>query len=204
MSSPIAALFVEEGGVYYDLEGVDPWPESRDARLYRGPHPVIAHPPCERWGRYWYGGPGHERRLLGDDSGMFAHALWSVRTFGGVLEHPEASAGWRWFGLRAPPRDGGWIRADQYGVTCCVEQGWYGHRARKPTWIYAAGVRSVPELKRGRAPGCFARLDAGFHSAREREARRGQVPVEWLSHLERRATPPAFRDVLLEIARRAA
>ena len=52
----IAALYVETNGVYYGLPDVDPWDEARDARLYNGPHPVVAHPPCQRWGRYWGGG----------------------------------------------------------------------------------------------------------------------------------------------------
>ena len=26
-----------------------------------------------------------------------------------------------------PPRAGGWIKADEFGWTCCVEQGQYGH-----------------------------------------------------------------------------
>lgn len=29
----IAALFVQDRGCYFDLPGVDPWPEARDARL---------------------------------------------------------------------------------------------------------------------------------------------------------------------------
>lgn len=53
----IAALFVERDGAYYGIGGVDPWDQERDARLYVGPHPVVAHPPCERWGRYWHGSP---------------------------------------------------------------------------------------------------------------------------------------------------
>jgi hypothetical protein len=57
----IAALYVEERGVYSGLEGVDVWGVSRDARRYAGPYPVVAHPPCERWGRYWHGGPNSER-----------------------------------------------------------------------------------------------------------------------------------------------
>ena len=46
----IAALYVESGGSYYGLDGVDPWDETRDARQYAGPWPAVAHPPCQRWG----------------------------------------------------------------------------------------------------------------------------------------------------------
>lgn len=45
----IAALFVATGGCYFGLPEVDPWDEKRDARLYAGPWPVVAHPPCARW-----------------------------------------------------------------------------------------------------------------------------------------------------------
>lgn len=84
--SMVAALFVQKGGCYYGIDGVDPWPEERDARLYAGPWPVVAHPPCERWGRYWSGGPSARvKRLRGDDGGCFASALASVRRWGGGL-----------------------------------------------------------------------------------------------------------------------
>lgn len=138
----VAALFVERDGVYWDLPSVEPWDKTRDARSYPGPYPVVAHPPCERWGRYWHGGPSaHVRRIRGLDAGCFAAALIAVRRFGGVLEHPEASSAWREFGLASPPKSGGWVKADSLdGWTCCVEQGHYGHRARKATWLYAHGV----------------------------------------------------------------
>ena len=48
----IAALFVAKPGCYFGLPEVDPWDKSRDARLYDADYPVVAHPPCERWGRY--------------------------------------------------------------------------------------------------------------------------------------------------------
>ena len=32
----IAALYVATGGCYFGLDGVDPWDEARDARLYAG------------------------------------------------------------------------------------------------------------------------------------------------------------------------
>ena len=96
----IAALYVESNGIYYGRPDVDPWDADRDARKYDGPHPVIAHPPCARWGRYWSGGPSASyKRKLGDDGGCFAAALASVRKWGGVLEHPEASHAWTTFGL---------------------------------------------------------------------------------------------------------
>ena len=51
MSPPVAALFVATGGCYFGIDGVYPWDEARDALLYPGPFPVVAHPPCARWCR---------------------------------------------------------------------------------------------------------------------------------------------------------
>jgi hypothetical protein len=198
----VAALFVHHGGVYFGQEGVDPWDIDRDARLYSGPFPVVAHPPCERWGRYWGGGPSSRtKKKLGDDHGCFAAALAAVRNYGGVLEHPEASHAWAAFGLNRPPKEGLWIPADlQGGWTCCVEQGHYGHIARKATWLYTSGFR-LPELIWGASQG--QRLDEGFHSAAERRAARaaGAKPRKRLSKLECLSTPSGFRDLLLSIPR---
>lgn len=214
----IAALYVQTDGCYFNLPGVDPWDRHRDARSYDGPYPVVAHPPCERWGRYWGGSPTTWPRLtLGDDGGCFEAALAAVRKWGGVLEHPEASHAWRHFGLNRPPRNGGWVVADwDGGWTCCIEQGAYGHRARKATWLYANGV-DLPSLDWGRAEGDFAPLDQGFHSAEERRRwketgqandyiqRATQAGGEGrrLTVKERAATPDGFRDLLIEIARSA-
>lgn len=111
MGIVVAALYVQTDGCYFGLPDVDPWDEPRDARKYAGPWPVVAHPPCERWGRYWFGGPSAKvRRIKGDDGGCFKAALEAVRKFGGVLEHPEASAAWAHFGLAAPPKWGGVAR----------------------------------------------------------------------------------------------
>jgi hypothetical protein len=202
----IAALYVETGGVYFERDDVDPWDVTRDARQYAGPHAVVAHPPCERWGRYWHGGPSvRVRKTKGDDGGCFAAALASVRQWGGVLEHPEASAAWRTFGLIAPPRDGGWVTAGDFaGWTCCVEQGHYGHRARKATWLYAVGVSTLPSLAWGRSASSV-RLDEGFHSTEERRVARamGRAPIKRLGKSERAATPPQFVDVLIGIASQA-
>jgi hypothetical protein len=201
----IAALYVEPAGAYIGVPGVDPWHEARDARLYAGPYSVVAHPPCQRWGRYWGGAPKTWPRLKkGDDGGCFAAALAAVRRFGGVLEHPEASSAWAHHGLNNPPRSGGWVSAGFCGGwTCCVEQGAYGHAARKATWLYAFGVELLPSLRWGPAPGDFVRLEDGFHSADERRRAVKTGACQRLSKRQRAATPPEFRDLLLSIARSA-
>ena len=199
----IAALYVETGGCYFGLPGVDPWDEPRDARQYDGPWPVVAHPPCERWGRYWGGSPRKPNQYkLGDDRGCFAAALAAVRIWGGVLEHPEGSHAWRHFGLKAPPRTGGWIAADSYdGWTCYVEQGHYGHLSRKPTWLYANDV-ALPELRWGVGeqrlhPVALARH--GYEKAR-RIGMMAMVGGKNKTRI-RNATPVEFRDVLIGIGR---
>lgn len=203
----IAALYVRAGGPYFSLEGVDPWGIERDARGYEGPAPVVAHPPCERWGRYWSGGPSARvRRTLGDDGGCFAHALASVRRWGGVLEHPEASHAWTAFGIPRPPRTGGWVQADRPDAwTCCVEQGHYGHRARKATWLLVYGYPEGPPPDLTWGPSQGLRMEDGFHTTAERHAARarGVRPVKRLSKRERIDTPLPFRDLLIDLARGA-
>lgn len=207
MTKMIAALFVQEGGAYYGLPNVDPWPESRDARAYAGPHPVVAHPPCQRWGKMWFGSPlavkrSGMRKKKGDDGGCFSAALASVRKWGGVLEHPWGSHAWPHFGLNKPDRAGGWIAADNPGGwTCCVEQGQYGHYARKPTLLYAFGCE-LPELAWGHRE---AKLDPevvlrmGLKRAKrlcEVSARGGGTDSTARIH-----TPLVFRELLITMAR---
>ena len=195
----IAVLYAEPDGPYADISDVELWDVSRDARQYQGPHPVIAHPPCARWGRYWSGGPSARvRRIKGDDEGCFAAALASVRRWRGVLEHPADSSAWEWYGLIPPPRIGGWVVADwQGGWTCCVDQGHYGHRAQKATWLYACGV-ALPSLQWGKSQ-CLVRLDEGFHSAAERRRAQRTGGCQRLSRRERLVTPIPFRDLLVSM-----
>lgn len=205
-SPPLAALFVQDGGAYYGLPGVDPWPESRDARAYAGPSPVVAHPPCQRWGKMWFGQPltvklTGVRKKKGDDGGCFAAALAAVRKFGGLLEHPWGSHAWAHFGLNKPARSGGWIAADwEGGWTCCVEQGQYGHYARKPTMLYACKT-DLPELLWGHTE---AKLDPAvvLRMGLKRAKRLGEVGARGggTDSTPRIHTPAAFRDLLLSIA----
>jgi hypothetical protein len=190
----IAALFVESGGCYFGLHEVDPWDIERDARKYAGPHPVIAHPPCQRWGRLGaanYHRWGGEHNRPGNDNGCFASALESVRRFGGVLEHPAHSHAWATFRLQPPPIFG-WTRSG-IGWTCEVWQSAYGHRANKATWLYYVGETVPFDLDWSRPVGTH---QVGFQDQRGKERNK---PV--LSKRDANATPVAFRDVLIRLAK---
>ena len=189
----IAALFVQPNGIYSRMEGLDPWPESRDARTYAGPWRVVAHPPCAAWGRYSKPHPGSLARgpLRGDDGGCFAAALASVRAWGGVLEHPQGSAAWPHFQLPSPAPEGGWSRnlLRQQEWVCQVDQGHYGHAARKPTWLLYVGGYPPPALAWG--PSDPEPIGTG--------KRRGNV--ESMSKPARAATPANFAGLLVDLVR---
>jgi hypothetical protein len=201
--SQIAALYVETEGCYFGVPKVDAWDVERDARKYAGPWPVVAHPPCQRWGRFWHGSTRKPHQFkLGDDDGCFEAALEAVRKFGGVLEHPADSRAWSHFNLNAPKRGEGWIAADMLGGwTCYVEQGHYGHASRKPTWLYAFGADLVDldwRLGEQRIPQWM--IDRyGYERAR----RIGVVAMIGGKDKTRKrnATPKPFRDVLIAMAR---
>lgn len=202
MNVTIAALYVETGGCYYGLPGVDPWDEPRDARLYDGPYPVVAHPPCQRWGRFWHGSTRRPHQFkLGDDGGCFSSALSAVRRWGGVLEHPADSNAFRHFGLPIVKRGDGWSDRDEHGGrSCYVEQGHYGHASRKPTWLYAV-VDYFPELNWSRGEQRLPQwmIDRyGYEKAR----RIGVVAMIGGKDKTRirNATPKPFRDLLLSIS----
>lgn len=191
----IAALYVQQGGVYFGLDDVDPWPEDRDARKYAGPWPVVAHPPCARWSML---APVCEARYgikRGDDGGLFKTALATVRRFGGVLEHPAQSLAWPTFWLLRPVH-GAWTKslfADNEWVTEVYQRN-YGHRALKRTWLLYVGA-NPPALDWSEP----APPEAWISTDRPTS----EMPVEHMGKRERAATPPAFRDLLLSIARSA-
>ncbi len=195
-ASPIAALYVQTDGCYFGLDGVDPWDESRDARLYDGPWPVVAHPPCQRWGAMAavnYARWGGEHNRPGNDGGCFAAALQAVLTFGGVLEHPKATRAWAAHGIDRPVA-GGWTRTEN-GWVCEVWQSAYGHRANKATWLFYAGKALPRSMIWDRPVGTH---QVGFQDQRGKAANK---PT--LCPIEAAATPIAFRDELIELARHA-
>lgn len=200
-SRPIAALYVTKSGPYFGVEGVDPWDEARDARLYAGPDPVVAHPPCQRWCRFAKGIETVHGYKVGDDGGCFEAALASVQRWGGVIEHPAGSLAWDAFDLPKPKSSFGWTTdLRDEGFTCYVEQGRYGHPMRKATWLYLVTGTDLPILRWGRVNdqemlGTYkwgSRLYKPEHD-------RNRPRVDKLHSV----TPDAFRDELIAMARSA-
>jgi hypothetical protein len=192
----IAALYVYPDGPYSNRDGVEIWDEARDARNYQGPHPVVAHPPCNlwinlcavNWRRYgkvkpaWY--PG------GSDGGCFAHALSSLLKFGGVLEHPADSWAWTHYGLKKPlfgKHGKGWTFHGWYWV-CEVWQSAYGHQARKRTWLCYVGTQRPLDLNWSREPGTH---QIGYFDQNK--------PV--MTGKKNSLSPPAFADALIKLAK---
>lgn len=194
---PVAALFVETNGVYFDLEGVDPWDIKRDATLYAGPYPVIAHPPCQLWGAMAnvnYARWGGEHNRPGNDGGTFASAMRSCVQWGGVLEHPAKTKAWDAYGI-PKPHGIGWQRIGLHEWVCEVWQSAYGHKARKATWLLYSGTNPPVPLRWERTPGSH---QIGFHDQRGKGKNK---PT--LSKREANSTPVAFRDALIELAKGA-
>lgn len=192
----IAALYVQKGGAYFGIEGVDPWDEERDARLYQGPHPVVAHPPCSRWCQLAAVNEARYGHAVGDDGGCFAAALDAVRRFGGVLEHPAFTHAWPAFDLPRPTF-GAWTRS-MFAPREWVTEVWqaaYGHPARKRTWLFYVGDVPPPSLNWTPESGTHWCGNDGNYKPGD---------PGWKPSLGKKAalqSPPAFRDLMLDIAR---
>ncbi len=192
----VAALFIDPDGPYPQMEGVDWWDETRDARLYEGPFPVVCHSPCHLWTnmtkvnykRYKDRSPEHEERLRpGNDQGCFASALDSLIAFGGVLEHPAGSTAFDEYQI-PKPRVEGWCRVADNLWVCEVWQVAYGHKARKRTWLAYCGKRPPFELNWERREGTH---QIGWFDRKKKT----------LGKKEASRTPQAFADDLVKLAR---
>lgn len=186
----VAALYVERGGPYMDYPNVDAWDKARDARLYDGPHPVVAHPPCGPWGelRHLYKGDEHD---------CAAFALASVRRWGGVMEHPHRSKFWTHADVVSPGE------FDELGgFTVNVDQCAWGHVARKRTRLYFIGVSFdlvQCTILTGGTPTHWC------SGTRKHNASGGSAPpgIKFCSAQQRRRTPILFADWLIGLARMA-
>ncbi|MEM9065051.1 MAG: hypothetical protein AAGB51_06125 [Planctomycetota bacterium] len=185
----VAALYVDvERGPYASMAGVECYGVERDARLYDGPHPVVAHPPCNAWGsyrmfrlmaqrRHGWGRDEMDRDAIGMQCGP--HAVEQVRRFGGVLEHPAGSQLWPYCTL---PAAGGMLSDRWGGVTVEIDQGAFGHPCPKRTWLYVVGAEPAELMGE-------PRCDPG-----------GRVQSQWST--KRHLTPGTLAELLIQLARR--
>lgn len=188
----VAALFVQSNGVYMQDYSIDAYDEKRNALTYVGNLPVVAHPPCQLWGKMAkinYKRWGGEHNKPGNDGGMFKFALSQVNRCGGVLEHPAQSYAWKAHGLKRPIF-GSWIQCGKGWVTE-VWQCDYGHKARKSTWLYYKG-RKPFDLKWLKSE--WSHQIGGFD---QRGKQRNKPTV---SKKEASATPVEFKKELINLA----
>lgn len=225
MANTVAALYIDPRGPYPRMDAgevngvtfpnqpraIDCWDAGRDARLYAGPHPVVAHPPCGPWGRlrHLYKGSEHD---------CAPRAVEQVRAYGGVLEHPAESRLWpskNYLGPRvyestltrteALPLPGAAPDCDG-GYTIEVNQCEWGHVARKRTWLYIVGVpkneaaRILTPPFPGREPTHWI---SGGRGRKGKKAKTTPVPagIKVASACQRRRTPPLFAEALIALAR---
>lgn len=121
LRTDVSVLYVDPRGVYPKLVA-DWWDEARDARNYRGPNPVVAHPPCGPWGAW-------KHLCTKQDPDAFVIALAKVNRYGGVLEHPANSRAFAYYGVNPV------IELDQCD---------FGFPARKRTWLYMRPADLTP------------------------------------------------------------
>ena len=178
----VSVLFVDAKGPYPGLVR-DWYDETRDARTYAGPNPIVAHPPCGPWSSL-----RKRSKETTKDCGPIAVDL--VRRFGGVLEHPCGSKLFEHCGLPRPGQ-----LADAWGgQTFDVEQVDWGHVARKRSWIYVVGARApMPAAPPKRSP---------THWCSGGGQGRGKTPpgIKVCSAEQRRRTPVDFARFLIGIA----
>ena len=190
----IAVLFCCRDSIYKSLPGTVCYDVDRDALSFAGGCAVVAHPPCRTWGclkAFATAAPRNEHAL-----GPWAIGM--VRRSGGVVEHPKGSTLFRECECALP---GGF--PDEYGgITVEVDQFHWGHKARKRTLLYIVGCPkdNLPPMPHREGNPTHVIDRPGSARKAERPNSAGKLP--WVSHREREATPEAFANWLLEVARR--
>jgi hypothetical protein len=174
---PVAVLCVASNSIYKQIAGIEVYDQTRDARTYTGGMPVVAHPPCRAWSAYCR----HQAKPGPGEKDLAPWCVSMVKENGGVLEHPAHSRLWDELGLPRPgerPVDGLWAMK--------VQQSWWGDKRSKNTWLLIAGLepKDLPEVP-----------------FRLHDPRMDREQWNTMSKHQRAATPPAFAQWLIEVAR---
>lgn len=169
----VTALFTRTNSIYNKL-GIETWDINKDALNWPGGNAIIAHPPCRAWGDL--------RGMAKPRPGEKQLAIWAIgqiRKWGGILEHPAKSQLWNEMNL--PLRD----NKDEWGGwTLCIDQYWFGHKARKRSNLYIVGCepKNIPPYAIKYEP--------------------VTTTVERLSRQAREATPEPMAKWLIQLAQK--
>lgn len=176
----VQVLFTQAKSTYLDL-GCDCYDLQRNALSIKSKLPAIYHPPCRAWSRMrtFSKVPVGERFL----------AIWSVsrvRRYGGIVEQPAGSKLWKFLDLPMPGSG-----YDIFGgFSISIDQHWFGHKAKKNTWLYIKGC-SVNDL-----PPYPMNFDLITHCLNSSlKSRR----LKELSKNKRSYTPILFAEWLIEV-----
>lgn len=120
----ISILFTQKDSIYNQL-CQDCWDKERDATTWPGGNSIIAHPPCRAWGSYKYKSLHSEK-----EKQLTPWAIEQANIWGGIVEHPKTSAIWE--GKHADL---------SRGFIWSIDQHWFGHDAKKPTYLYIVGIK---------------------------------------------------------------
>src|SRR5205807_8695309 len=110
-----------------------------------------------------------------------------INRYGGVLEHPAQSTLWKEENLPKPGT------GDKNGFSISIDQCWWGHPARKSTWLYIVGIDpgSIPDY----SPSFIPHTHKIAHLKRAKKKTK-VLPKRLNSH-----TPEKFAIWLIEIVK---
>jgi hypothetical protein len=184
LSQGISALFVREDSIYKKL-GIDSWDINRDVRNFYSNNIVIAHPPCRTWGNLSHFSKGSK-----EEHNLSILAANIVRINGGILEHPRTS---KLFNSILPYPG----TTDVYGgFTINIDQFWFGHEAKKNTFLYICGIDKSELLP---IPLRFACVTYAIGGSRKKNS--NYFVKKDLSRKKREATPLTLAVWLIETAK---
>jgi len=183
LNSKISVLFVRTDSIYKTLV-LDCYDITRDARLYPGPNPIIAHPPCRAWSRM-----KHFAKPRPDEKQLAIFSISKIRELGGVLEHPSGSSLWSHLNLPLGKN------YDEYGgFTISVNQFWFGHLCQKRTLLYICGCT------RSEVPSLPLKFDAIEHQISSSKRNSRSTGKKDISKASREETPLLFAQWLIQLA----
>jgi hypothetical protein len=188
----VAILFADRNSIYKTLPGCDVYDIDRDARTFPGGMPVVAYPPCRTWGKL-----ACRAKAPLDEHGLALWAIETTRRNGGVVEHPATSRLWCESGIP-------WLgERDKWGgYAFPLLQWWFGHLAEKATRVYVVGVepKDLPRFQLRIGEPSHVVSSGYSHGGSRGHGHRSDKPE--VNKRERSATPPAFAEWLVEVARR--